>query len=123
VSADCNACTAIECNPTTDGCCQITDPDDAALCKSFYACVQNSACSLAGDSLPCWCGSAPQFTACFVTPGAANGPCHAEAAAAAKTDDPAVIRERFVNPSYPIGRAVNLAACHGGFCPDQCMIP
>ena len=41
---------------------------------------------------------------------------------AAKTDDPAQIQARFVSPNFPLGRAVNLAACRGSLCPDECAI-
>jgi hypothetical protein len=59
---------------------------------------------------------------CFSTAGAADGPCVAETVAAAKVQDPAAIRTRFISPNFPIGRAVNLAACRGGLCMPECSI-
>jgi hypothetical protein len=36
--------------------------------------------------------------------------------AAAKSADPGTIKLRFVDPAFPLGRAVNLTSCRGSFC-------
>lgn len=121
----CNACTAQNCalGPNgTDGCCGLSDPVKRQLCDALYACIAQNAstCTAAGDPTACFCGTSGGL--CFQNAGAANGPCAAEMAAAAETDDPAMILDRFISPVFPIGRAVNLSACRGSFCPE-CEIP
>jgi len=58
-----------------------------------------------------------------MTEGAANGPCVAEVIAAAKTSAPAAIYAQFVAANSPVGRAVNVTACRGAFCPQECDVP
>jgi len=55
----------------------------------------------------------------------ADGPCLAQVQAAAKVSpySAAAINAAFNDPSLPIGRAVNLAICRGGFCPVSCGVP
>ncbi len=55
-------------------------------------------------------------------PTQANGPCLQEVFAAGKSTDAATINLRFIDPIFPLGRAVNLAACHSNFCPTECNV-
>lgn len=129
----CNRCTDDNCNTSTDGCDvgHFQLPSDALLCEALYACLRAQHCTADADgdaypdkdaSLWCWCGLAKDAdpTVCFNEPGQAAGPCLAEVEKAAKTSVPSTIRLRFVDPQFPLGRAVNLANCRAGFCGDVC---
>jgi hypothetical protein len=133
--AACCDCTTGNCalapNPDgTDGCEGLSDPNDKALCVAAATCfaapahagntVSPGFCATSGDAARCFCGNSG--TACFSMAGAANGPCTAEVIAAAKTSDPATIRGLFTSAASPLGRAVNLIACQGVFCPAECAI-
>ena len=122
----CTQCTADNCVPSTDGCAGLADAADRALCEDVYACFINptNACVTQGDPLKCWCGSNP--TTCVTSdtpPTQGNGPCRDKVFAAAKSSTAATIKQRFVDPNFPLGRAVNLLNCRGTFCVDECMIP
>jgi|GEM_PF-5389894 len=126
----CDSCTVENCVPATDGCDAITDPADKALCEAAYACfvTPTFACVTQGDPLKCWCGTNP--TTCVTSnadPTKANGPCLNAVIAAARltpaTYDAATIKQRFVDPSFPLGRAVNLTSCRGSFCNAECSVP
>jgi hypothetical protein len=41
----------------------------------------------------------------------------------AATYDAATIKSRFVDPSFPLGGAVNLVSCRGSFCSGECTVP
>ena len=74
--------------------------------------------------MKCWCGSNP--TTCVtmnMPPLQANGPCLQQVFAAAKTMDAPTIKQRFLDQTYPLGRAVNLISCRGSFCEDECGVP
>jgi hypothetical protein len=129
----CNTCTAENCNIATDGCAVIgfQSPSDAPLCESLYACLRSQHCTSDDDDdmLPdqdssqwCWCGLPPdaEATDCFTRPGTAKGPCLADIVKAAHTSDPATIRLRFADPTYPLGRAANLANCRSAYCGSVC---
>jgi hypothetical protein len=110
--------------PDTDGC-QIyaANPADFALCQAAYKCFTDPAnnCTNQGDPLKCWCGTNP--TTCLTDnspPTQANGACLQQVFAAAKSTDAATIRLRFSDPSFPLGGAVNLTVCRGGFCQAEC---
>jgi hypothetical protein len=125
-NAACQACTASECQLSasgTDGCCTIASAPDRALCAVVAACftVHAATCTTMGDGTNCFCGDSGG--ACFMTDGAANGPCTAEVIAAAKTSSASAILNRFTNPGSALGRGVNLVACRGAFCSDECGIP
>lgn len=114
------------CIPATDGCDQIDGAADRKLCEDVYACFTNPAnhCVTEGDPLRCWCGTNP--TTCVTdNSGAtqANGPCLALVFAAAKSTDAATVKQRLVDPDYPLGRAVNLTSCRGVFCSAECGVP
>jgi hypothetical protein len=121
--AACDQCTLDNCFPETDGCDLITDPADKKLCEDAYACfvaathpgsVVPGRCTNQGDPNKCWCGTNP--TTCLTEMAAANGPCRDLVVAAAKSADPGTIQLRFVDPGFPLGRAVNLSSCRGSFC-------
>ena len=44
-------------------------------------------------------------------------------AVAGKTSDAATIFMRFIDPNYPLGRAVNLASCRSNSCSQACGVP
>lgn len=121
----CDKCVNENCDSAQAGCQAITDAADRRLCEELYTCFSDPAhdCTNQGDPLKCWCGTNPT-TCLFETkpPEAANGVCAKLVYAAAKTTDPQKIRERFTDPQWPIGRAVNLTTCRGGFCPKECSI-
>ena len=130
VSPACEECTTDNCFPQTDGCDLIVDASDHQLCESAYDCfvapthpgtLVPGGCTTQGDPLECWCGTNP--TTCVTSnlpPTQANGPCLDAVFAAAKTTDAATIKLRFIDPSFPLGRAVNLVSCQGSFCSDEC---
>jgi hypothetical protein len=132
----CEQCTTDNCFPPTDGCDLITDPADKQLCETLYGCFVAPThpgtsipgpCTNQGDPTRCWCGTNP--TTCLTDPAAANGPCRDAVVAAAKTADPGTIKLRFVDPAFPLGRAVNLSSCRGSFCgpppngSGECRVP
>jgi hypothetical protein len=43
--------------------------------------------------------------------------------AAAKTDVATLINLRLIDPSFPLGRAMNLASCQENFCANECFLP
>jgi len=121
----CQTCTQDNCSAETDGCDGISDPADKALCEAAYACFVTPSydCVYQGDPLKCWCGTNP--TTCVSSNAGAtqaNGPCLQQVFAAAKTNDAPTIKARFVDPAYPLGRAVNLLSCRGNFCNDECSV-
>ena len=131
--ADCEQCTTDNCFPATDGCDQIADPTDKQLCENLYTCLAApthpgttvpGTCTTQGDPLQCWCGTNP--TTCVTSntpPTQANGPCLQQIFAAAKSTDAATIKLRFIDPNFPLGRAVNLTSCRGSFCSVECSVP
>lgn len=125
----CGACTAANCVPATDSCSLDVLGSDARRqkCLKLYCCIYANGCSKQGDSLGCWCGSSHLDAAgqgvCITMAGAADGPCKSEVEDAAETTDPQTIKQRFVDPAFPVGGAVNLASCQGSFCAAECGIP
>ncbi len=127
----CNQCTfgpgpgeADICSKSADGCynCIVGSEGDGALksdsdrqlCADLYVCLRDNKCVRGGDPSPCWCGTAKGGCADGSDP--ANGPCLRQVIAAAKSNDPGTINIRFIDPTYPVGCAVNLAACRSNFC-------
>src|SRR5262249_12588849 len=120
-------------NPPTDGCCPIfnTDPAGYTLCQAASDCMRAGGppvgvCNLGGDTTPCYCGN--RFATCD-QPGQANGPCVAPITAAAGrnvlthvTDSPTIaqVLARYGDPTYAIGRAAEIQAIAGAFCPAEC---
>jgi hypothetical protein len=117
--AACNTCTTMQCDPMTDGCDQFTDSLKHQRCTDLYACIRANHCAEAGDPTPCWCGTTP-YAMCITVPGSANGACTMQVQDAADSQDPNLIKQRFVNPMFPVGGAVNLSVCRGSFCPTEC---
>jgi len=122
------------CDPGTMGCDLLTDPADKVLCENLYAClvapthpgtVLPGFCEgTGGDPLPCWCGTnALTCVTSNAPPTQANGPCLQQVFAAAKTTDAATINSRFIDPTFPLGAAANLAICRGTFCAPACSLP
>jgi hypothetical protein len=121
----CESCSAQNCTAATDGCDGIVDSGDRALCEDLYDCFADAAhdCTIQGDPVRCWCGTHPTTCLTHATgPLSANGPCLDRLIAAAKTADPKLIRDRFVDANFPLGRAVNLTSCRGSFCTGECQI-
>jgi hypothetical protein len=124
------------CIVETDGCDVFganTGPtSDRALCETLYACLVAPThpgtsipgfCTAGGDPSRCWCGT--NLTTCVTDntpPTQANGPCLQQVFAAGKSMDAATINLRFIDPAFPLGRAVNLAACHSNFCSSECSV-
>lgn len=124
VSDACSQCTSDNCISDTDGC-QIfpTGSQDHALCEAAYACFTDPVnnCTIQGDPLKCWCGTNP--TTCLTDnspPTQANGVCLQQVFAAAKSMDAPTIRLRLGDNGFPLGGAVNLTVCRGGFCSTEC---
>jgi hypothetical protein len=132
-SATAESC--FNCDPTVTGCDLFTDPADKALCEAVYACFvapthpgaanfTGFCFGAGGDPLPCWCGT--NQTTCATSnapPTQANGPCLQQIFAAAKSTDAATVQARFIDPSFPLGGAANLAICRGQFCAPECKLP
>jgi hypothetical protein len=98
------------------GCEGLTGPDKG-LCESLLRCLdEHPECSAKNPAL-CYCGTA-QGMACLRAP---NGPCAKQALAAAKTDDPMESAQRFFVPTFPSGRASQVAACHLRACRSECL--
>ena len=122
------------CDQGTMGCDLLTDPADKDLCRNLYAClvapthagtVLPGFCQgTGGDPLPCWCGTnALTCVTSNAAPTQANGPCLQQVFAAAKSTDAATINARFIDPTFPLGAAANLAICRGTFCAHECNLP
>lgn len=86
-------------------------------------CPRVNRCTVSGDcQIRCWCGTASQVD-CVTTLRAANGPCLREIEEAAESKLPSDIKQRFVDPEFAIGGAVNLMNCRGSFCSAECDVP
>jgi hypothetical protein len=112
----CGACETAKCDATLAGCGSLTGSDKAA-CLALVACIRVKHCAPVGDAFACYCGTASDI-ACLT--GMGNGACKPEMEAAAKTTDPGIIANIFVDPSFPIGRATNLVGCDAESCKMQC---
>src|SRR5205085_2323399 len=106
------------CDPETMGCdLYASSGPDLAKCLALYTCVRDSNCVDTGgaDPTPCLCGVGKPRD-CLSTSVPATGPCLQQFIDAAHSSDPATINARFIDPSYPIGGAVNLVVCRATFC-------
>jgi hypothetical protein len=131
ISAECRACLEANDNPTTDGCCRIADAVGLQLCQAASACMRAGGppvgvCNMMGDVTSCLCGT--NQPTCDVA-GQANGPCVSQFTAAAArnvvtmtTDspNPGQVLARYGDPAYALGRAANIHAIAGAFCPAEC---
>ena len=105
--------------PNTDSCCALESSNDRLLCAMVYACFVEQGLYVDRRSDGRVSAGLPGRPAIQVAP---NGPCVSEVEQAAKTVDPAMIQNRWVSSTFPIGRAVNLVVCRGSFCPEECAI-
>lgn len=112
----CELCEETSCDATIAGCASLTGADKTA-CEALVACMRTSACAATGDAQPCYCGTASDI-ACLS--GQANGACKSQVETAAKSTSSEDIATRFVDPDYPLGRAVNLLSCDFESCRTQC---
>ena len=103
------------CDPKTDGCDRLTSDSQRTNCDNLYVCLRDSKCVVMGDALPCWCPSGDSG-GCGNGTVPARGPCLQQIVAAAGTTDPATILLHFIDPTSPLGGAVNLAQCRSNFC-------
>jgi hypothetical protein len=121
----CVACEKKECDPVMVGCEALGTGEERMLCNNVLACIRSTKCAKGDTIEPCFCGSA-KLEDCLT--GVADGPCFDEMEAAARptSSDPSdravEIATRWVNPKYPIGRAVSLAQCDGSTCKDNCAL-
>jgi hypothetical protein len=118
-------------NAGGDGCCGIKDATGRQLCEAAASCmrtgkVAGGPCNVGGDTSTCYCGT--NQVNCWLK-GVPNGPCISTIAAAAgrnietqTTDTPNEdqILTRYGDVKYALGRASNVAAIAGAFCPAEC---
>jgi hypothetical protein len=133
--ATCNQCTVDNCTTletvqaitTPDpkhpvlviaGCHHLASDTQRQNCEALYCCLRSTGCVKNGDATSCWCGSADP-TNCTTGAEIANGPCVQEIQAAAGSDQAPQIWNRIVDPTYPLGGAINLATCRATFCADR----
>jgi len=97
----------------------LTTEADRILCYKLYECFYNNfgVCAFEGDPTLCYCGFVARLR-CFSIPGAADGTCVAQFEAAAKSTDPSVSHDHFVDDS-PSGRAVDLYNCRATSAPPN----
>ena len=112
----CSSCVDTNCPADIAGCSGLTGAD-RRTCQAVVACAHASSCASGGDGMPCYCGTA-DVGGCLS--GSANGVCKALIEAAAASTDPQVIGERFTDPTYPLGRALNFFGCRTAFCSAEC---
>ena len=129
--AMCDTCLDTNQNTETDGCCGITDATGLALCQTVSSCMRSggttgTSCNLGGDVTTCFCGT---NQATCDQAGQPNGPCVAQATAAAGrnvvtgvTDSPtpAQVLARQGDPAYALGRAANIHGIAALFCTAEC---
>jgi hypothetical protein len=121
----CVACEKKQCDPEMVGCDALANGEDRRLCNNVLACIRSTQCAKGDTIEPCLCGSVKLEHCLDDIP---DGPCFDEmdAAAHATATNPSEraieIAARWVNPKYPIGRAVSLAQCDGSTCKDNCSL-
>jgi hypothetical protein len=121
----CNQCTFDNCDTLTRtttlggvpiaGCDFYRTDLEKTQCQKAYACMRDRGCVRNSNPLPCWCGDVDP-SLCEPGTVAGNGPCRTEIMNAAGSDDPVTVDERLIDPSFPIGGAVNLATCRSVHC-------
>jgi hypothetical protein len=112
----CSSCFDLNCPADLAGCSGLTGAE-RRTCQAVVACAHASSCATGGDGMPCYCGTA-DVGACLS--GGANGACKALIETAAGSTDPQVVGERFTDPIYPLGRALNFFGCRAAFCSAEC---
>lgn len=106
--------------PATWGCDGFSGVE-RTLCENLLNCMRTTQCSAgARDAQRCFCGSATDEGDVTCLNGGANGACRAEAEAAAGSADPREVADRFSDPTFPIGRAVNQVTCDRVACASEC---
>jgi hypothetical protein len=121
----CNQCTNANCDTLTSapahgtvpiaGCDIFVSDDDIARCQRLYACMRDSGCVANSDPTKCWCGSVDPYE-CETGMTPPGGPCVKEFNDAAGSGDATVINDRLTDSKYPLGGAINLAACRSASC-------
>ena len=95
----------------------------AQLCEAVLACERSAGCLKEdGAAFECYCGSLP-IDQCILPTSSPDGPCVAEIAAAAESDDPQEVGRLFVDPSVALGAAHQLMAqcdAQQDLCRDAC---
>jgi hypothetical protein len=133
LAAGCEACVLNSYVPQSDGCCPLfnTDQTGYMLCQAASTCMRSGTlpsglCNMGGDVTDCYCGT--RVATCD-EPGGPNGPCVPQITAAAAynlatktTDAPneSQVISRQGDPNYALGRAANINAIAGVFCPTAC---
>ena len=131
LATSCDTCLDMNLNAGTDGCCGIADATGLELCQTVSACMRSggttgTSCNLGGDVTTCFCGT---NQATCDQAGQPNGPCVAQATAAAGrnvvtgvTDapTPAQVLARQADPAYALGRAANIHGIAALFCTAEC---
>lgn len=122
----CNKCTFDNCTTLenakvgvqpTAGCHHLASDAQRQSCQSLYCCIRSHGCVVDDDPTRCWCGTTDPAL-CTTGQAPANGPCRAEVEQAAGTTEPSQIALRLIDPTFPIGGAMNLAICRASFCAD-----
>jgi Dictyostelium (slime mold) repeat len=113
-SNPCDDCVRDNCPTDIAGCSELTGQDKLD-CEAVVSCATTTGCAATGDGQSCYCGTA-EIGPCLA-PGGANGQCKAQIEVAGKTTDPQLLGERFTDPAFPLGRALNLFGCRAAFCP------
>ncbi len=121
----CNQCTNDNCDTLASapgrgvvpiaGCDIFVNDDETARCKRLYACMRDSGCVANSNPATCWCGSVDPYE-CETGMTPPNGPCVQEFNDAAGSSDATVINDRLTDSKYPLGGAINLAACRSVSC-------
>jgi hypothetical protein len=120
--AACLECETQHCERALVGCDALAG-DQKRSCEATVACIRASRCQVDDKVEPCYCGT-KGLEECMA--GAADGPCRREleVSAGATSADAAeralAVAERFVNPLYAVGRAVNLVVCDHESCGAEC---
>jgi hypothetical protein len=96
------------------------------LCIAYLDCARENDCVLANrfDESGCFCGfndraQGPDLGTCFGTQRAAQGPCRAEAEAAAESTDITDINEAWLRPDSALGRANEVLRRQLELCSDD----
>ena len=88
--------------------------DDAELCKMVVDCADRTGCANQ-DVADCYCGKDHEMAECLAQGG--PGVCKDEVVKAAKTEVSTEVATRYMNPQYPLGRAMSLLGCYQELCP------
>jgi hypothetical protein len=114
------------CQPRVDECYFSSDTTAAGgsrqdLCADLVDCVRSSKCASGPTGTDaCLCGSVSTETCLAGTFEQTTGPCRTQIAAASESATIVDISQRFVDPTYAVGRAFRLIACDKAKCADTC---